>query len=301
MKNPAQMEGIVVPIISPLNADETIDELSLRRCLRHVLDAQVHGIFVNSTTGEAVNLLDSEQQKAINIAIDEVKNQTLLFWGVSDTSTRRVLKKVEYANRLDIDAIVLHPYYFYSLNHQSELVDFYETIAAASKHPLMLYNIPSTTKINITPDVVRKLMTIEKIIGIKDSSVDFLNLLKLIELKKERPNFKIFIGKSHLWTSGILEGADGGLDGLSNLVPGLCVTLFNLIKKRQIEAAYQLQHQLNEIWKVYESGSFLSGIKTAMSLLGLCSNTVTHPNLKITPSEKERIQKIMERYNLITH
>jgi 4-hydroxy-tetrahydrodipicolinate synthase len=298
MKNPAQMEGIVVPIISPLNADETIDELSLRRCLRYVINGQVHGIFVNSTTGEAVNLLDSEQQKAINIAIDEVKNQTLLFWGVSDTSTCRVLKKVEFANGLAIDAIVLHPYFFYSLNHQSELIDFYRTIAAASRHPIMLYNIPSTTKINIAPEVVRQLMTVENIIGIKDSSVDFLNLLKLIELKKERPDFKIFIGKSHLWTSGILEGADGGLDGLSNLVPGLCVTLFNLIKNRQIEAAYQLQHQLNDIWKVYECGSFLSGIKTALSLLGLCSNKVTHPNLKITPTEQERIRQILEKFNV---
>ncbi|MBN2089454.1 dihydrodipicolinate synthase family protein, partial [candidate division KSB1 bacterium] len=279
MKSKYQIEGIIVPIISPLNTDETIDELSLRRCLRYVLDAQVHGIFVNSTTGEAVNLLDSEQQRAIKIAIDEVKKQTPLFWGVSDTCTRRVLKKVEFANNLDIDAIVLHPYFFYILNHQSELIDFYKTISAASKHPLMLYNIPSTTKIHIAPEVVRELIQIENIIGIKDSSVDFLYLLKLIKLKKERPDFKIFIGKSHLWTSGILEGADGGLDGLSNLVPGLCVQLYNLIKSRQIDAAYQLQHQLNEIWQVYECGSFLSGIKTAMSLMGLCSNTVTHPNL----------------------
>lgn len=299
MAKPAELKGIVVPIITPLNPDETVDEISLRKCVRHVIQGGVHGIFVNSSTGEAMSLLDAEREKAVRIVVEETNRKVSVFVGVSDTSTRRVIRNLEFANALNIDAVVVHPYFFYPLNCPSEIINFYNAIAAASVHPLMIYDIPSTTKIKLPLSAIIELMKNERIIGIKDSSVDFLNLVELIDLKKFRPEFKIFIGKSHLWTGGILEGADGGLDGLSNLVPGLCVKLYDLIMKQNISEAYTLQHQLNAIWKVYQCRSFLSGIKTALSLLGLCSNQVTHPNEPASAEETERIQKILKFHHII--
>lgn len=294
--NPA---GIVVPIITPLNKDETVDENSLRKCVRHVIDGGIHGIFVNSTTGEAVSLLDAEREKAVQIVIDETQKAAPVFVGVSDTSTRRVLKNLEFSNELDIDAIVVHPFYFYPMNTPAEIVNFYNKIADKSKHPLLIYDIPSTTKIKLPLATIKELSKNEKIIGIKDSSVDYLNLIDLVHLKNESPDFSVFIGKSHLWTSGILEGADGGLDGLSNLVPDLCVKLYELIKRENLTEAFVLQHKLNAIWKVYECRSFLSGIKTALSFLGLCENTVTHPNTPASSEEKERIRNILKTHQLI--
>lgn len=295
----SQVKGIIVPIITPLHEDETVDEASLRRCVRHVLDAGVHGIFVNSTTGEGIALLDQERKKSIEIVLDEVNRKTLVFVGVNDTSTGRVLKNVEYANTLDADAVVAHPHFYYPLNHQSEIIEFYNDIARISKLPVMLYNIPSTTKIAISIESVKELMKNEAIIGIKDSSVDYLYLLKLIESKKNRADFKIFIGKSHLWTAGLFEGADGGLDGISNLIPALCVELYNTIMNQNVNHAFELQHQINEIWKVYECQSFLSGIKGALSLLGFCSPTVTKPNSPLTDTESKKIKSIMKTHHLL--
>lgn len=295
----SRVKGIVVPLITPLHEDETVDEKSLRRCVRHAVDAGVHGIFVNSTTGEGIALLDEERKRSIEIVIDEVDRKTPVFVGVSDTGTQRVLKNVEYANTLDADAIVAHPYFYYPLNHQSELVAFYNEIIRVSKLPIMLYNIPGTTKIAISIETVRELMKNETIVGIKDSSVDYLYLLQLIELKKTRPDFKIFIGKSNLWTAGILEGADGGLDGISNLIPALCVELYDTIINHNIKRAFELQHLLNDIWKVYECRSFLSGIKGALSLLGLCSPQVTKPNSPVTEIEMAKIKSIMKTHHLL--
>jgi 4-hydroxy-tetrahydrodipicolinate synthase len=299
MASQTEIKGIVVPIITPLKPDESVDEFSLRKVVRHVIAGGVHGIFVNSSTGEAMSLLDAEREKAIRIVVEETNRAVPVFVGVSDTSTRRVIHNLEFTNKLDIEAIVVHPYFFYPLNCPSEIINFYNEIAAAAAHPLIVYDIPSTTKIKLSLAVVTELMKNEKIIGIKDSSVDFLNLIELIDLKKFRPDFKIFIGKSHLWTGGILEGADGGLDGLSNLVPDLCVKLYDLIIKQNLSEAYALQHKLNAIWKVYQCRSFLSGIKTAVSLLGLCSNSVTHPNEPASPEEIERIRKILKFHDLI--
>jgi len=118
-------------------------------------------------------------------------------------------------------------------------------------------------------------------------------------LKKTRPDFKIFIGKSNLWTAGILEGADGGLDGISNLIPALCVELYDTIINHNIKRAFELQHLLNDIWKVYECRSFLSGIKGALSLLGLCSPQVTKPNSPVTEIEMAKIKSIMKTHHLL--
>lgn len=293
------LKGIIVPIITPLNKDETVDETSLRKCIRYILKGGVHGIFVNSTTGEAMALSDSEREKAIRLTIDENNNQSTLFVGISETSTQRVLDNLEMVNNLKVDAVALHPYFYYPLNDDTELIRFYSTVAAHSKHPLMIYDIPSTTKIKIPIHVIQELLKIDNIIGIKDSSVDYLNLLSLLELKRIRPDFKIFIGKSHLWTSGILEGADGGLDGLSNLVPDLCVNLYQHIIKKDLEKAFALQHKLNDIWKVYQCKSFLSGIKTAMSYLNLCNNYVTHPNMPASQQEAAKIKNILLKHQLL--
>lgn len=299
MEMASELKGIIVPIITPLNDDETLDEKSLRKCVRHVVDAGVHGIFVNSTTGEGIALLDEVKKKSIEVVIDEVDRAAHVFVGVSDTSTRRVLENIAFANQLAADAIVAHPFFYYPLNQQSELIEFYTEIAAASNKPLLLYNIPSTTKIIIGIDTILELLRTRTITGIKDSSVDYLFLLKLIEIKREFPDFKIFIGKSHLWTAGILEGADGGLDGISNLIPGHCVKLFNAIEAGNIKHAVELQHEINDIWKVYECRSFLSGIKGALSTLGLCSPKVTKPNAPLSSDELEHIESIMNAHRLI--
>lgn len=295
----SRIKGVVVPIITPLTPDEKVDEPALRRCLRHVLASSVHGIFVNSTTGEGLSLLDEEKEKAIGIVVDEAKDRAVIFAGISDTSTMRVLRNLRRVEALNADVAVLHPPFYYPLNHQSELVEFYTHVAAASILPLMLYNIPSMTKAPIAIDTVSKLMAIDNIVGIKDSSVDFLYLLELIRLKAQREDFKIFIGKSHLWTAGIFSGADGALDGISNLVPGLCVQLYETMLRGEAQKAFALQRKINDIWEIYSCGSFLSGIKTALSLLGLCDRRVTRPILNISDDEVENIKKIMVKHGLL--
>ena len=291
--------GIVVPIITPLTAEENVDELSLRKCIKHLLKGGIHGIFVNSTTGEGLNLRDEQKRLALKVVVDEVNNKVPIYAGVSDTSLGRALDNLVEAVELGADVAVAHPPFYYPPNSQEELLTYYQTLAEQSPLPVMLYNIPSTTKAHIELDTVRTLMQQENIIGIKDSSVDYVFLLNLIELKKYRPDFYIFIGKSHMWTAGIMSGADGGLDGISNLIPDLCVQLYETIKDGRYEGAVELQRKINEIWRVYECRSFLGGIKTAMNMRGLCQPWTTKPILMASAEEQQRIANILREYKLI--
>ena len=294
-----KLHGIVVPIITPLTAEENVDEVSLRKCVNHLLKGGVHGIFVNSTTGEGLNLRDDQKRLALKVVIDEVNKKVPIYAGVSDTSLGRALDNLVEAVELGADVAVAHPPFYYPPNSQEELLTYYQTLAEQSPLPVMLYNIPSTTKAHIELDTVRTLMQQENIIGIKDSSVDYVFLLNLIELKKYRPDFYIFIGKSHMWTGGIMSGADGGLDGIANLIPDLCVQLYDMICNERLKEAVELQRKINEIWRVYECRSFLAGIKMAMSMRGLCQPWTTRPILMTTEKEQQHIAHILREYGLL--
>jgi 4-hydroxy-tetrahydrodipicolinate synthase len=291
-------KGIVVPLITPVDKQERIDEPSLRKLVSFLIDGGVHGIFVNSTTGEGLLLREEEKKRILEIVIDQVRGRVTVYAGVSDTGTARALDNVAFAEKAGADVLVAHPPFYFPPNDQAELYDYFASLAQATAKPFMLYNIPFTTKAFIHLNTVKKLMQIENMIGLKDSSVDFVYLMNLIELKKERPDFSIFIGKTHMWAAGILSGADGGLDGISNLIPSHCVNLYESIVN-QTEDCYERQREINEIWRVYECRSFLGGIKTAVSMLGLCQPHVLSPTLPASEEEKLKIKGILQRYHLL--
>jgi 4-hydroxy-tetrahydrodipicolinate synthase len=293
-----QLKGIVVPLITPITKDERVDEVSLRKIVNYTLESGVHGLFVNSTTGEGVCLTDDEKLRNLKIVMKEVNGRVPVYAGISETSTKRTLECMAKTQQSGADILVAHAPFYYPPNNQEELVNFYSTVAKNADLPVMLYNIPFTTQAPLTIESARKLMDIENIVGIKDSSVDYVFLLNLIELKKNRPDFNIFIGKTHMWAAGIMSGADGGLDGISNLIPKHCVNLYKAIKENRPNI-YDLQSEINEIWRVYECRSFLGGIKAAMNLLDLCEPYTVHPVTAASQDEIEKIKKILKKYNLL--
>lgn len=293
-----KLKGIVVPLITPLTSNETVDENALRKIVNYTIDAGVHGLFVNSTTGEGVCLTNAEKLRNLEIVLDATAGRVPVYAGVSDTSTKRALECMEEAQNAGADILVAHAPFYYPPNNQKELVDYYSTVAQNAKLPVMIYNIPFTTQAPLTVNSVKELLQEENIIGIKDSSVDYVFLLNLIELKKIRPDFRIFIGKTHMWTAGILHGADGGLDGISNLIPKHSVNLYDAIVKNDPQV-YELQREINEIFRVYECRSFLGGIKMAMHMLGLCEPYTSHPITGVNEEEKAKIKSVLQQNNLL--
>ncbi len=297
-KRRQSFRGIVVPVVTPLTSSEKIDEKSLVKILQHLLKAKVNGVFVNSTTGEGVCLTDDEKKQVLQITIEVVGGKIPVYAGISETSLKRVREQLKWVENSGADVVVVHPSYYFPPSSQQELYEFFNLIAQETFLPLMLYNIPFTTKAPLSVDTVSRLAQVENIVGIKDSSADFVFLLDLIEIKKQRPDFMVFIGKSHMWTAGILSGADGGLDGISNLIPEHCVRLYEHIIQKKPDV-YELQNQINEIWRVYECHSFLGGIKYAMSLLDLCEPWTSKPIPVADVDEQAKIRHILENNGII--
>jgi 4-hydroxy-tetrahydrodipicolinate synthase len=286
-------------LVTPLRPDESLDEQGLERVIRHVLEGGVHGVFMNSTTGEGLCLSEEQRRRALEVALQSVDGRVPVLANVAGTSLRNALRELRQAVEIGADAVVAHPPFFYPINDQREILDFYRRLAEESPLPVFIYNLPMVVGTGISPSVLSELLEYERIVGIKDSSADFVYLTRLIELKRRRPDFRIFIGKSHLWAAGIWSGADGGLDGVSNVAPRLCVELFEALERGELERAVELQRRVNEVWKLYECRSFLAAVKMAVSKLGLCGPTVSSPILGLSPEEEGYVESVLRRSGLL--
>ncbi|MDZ7373385.1 MAG: dihydrodipicolinate synthase family protein [candidate division KSB1 bacterium] len=294
-----QLRGMVVPLVTPLLPDQSLDEEGLRRVVGYVLDGGVHGVFVNSTTGEGLCLLEDQRRRALEIVARVVDGRVPVLVNVGGTSTRNALRELRLAVEGGADGVVAHPPYLYPINDQQEILNFYRALADSSPLPVFVYNLPMVVGASISLAVLEELVTHPQIAGIKDSSADFVYLTRLIELKQRRPDFRIFIGKSHLWAAGIWRGADGGLDGVSNVVPRLCVELFEAVEAGDLGRALELQRRIDDVWKLYQCRSFLAAIKMAVSKLGLCGPTVSSPILNLSEDEERHVEEVLRRNGLL--
>ena len=285
-------------MVTPLSSDETLDLKAVENLYKHLALGGVHGIFLLSTTGEGLCLTENVKNDFCDHMAKINHKDIPLYVGISDTSTRRVIQNAHAVADKGFDIAVAHAPYYFPANNQDELVSFFKSVATSSPLPVMIYNIPSTTQSALTLDSMRELMQVENIIGIKDSSVDFVFLQYLIDLKQERPDFKILIGKSHFWAAGILAGADGGLDGISNVIPGQCVQLYNACVNKD-QNIFELQKAINHIWKIYDGHSFLGGLKYTLYRLGLIQPHLTDPISPANEAERQNIENILETHDLI--
>ncbi len=291
-----KLKGVVVPLGTPLTRDERIDEKGMRKLTRYVLDGGVHGIFVLGTMGGFTFLEDKEKIRAIEIVIDEVEGKVPVIAGASDTSTKRVIKNVRIAQKMKADAVAILPPYYGSLR-QEQIINFYTKIAQEINIPLFIYNNPFSTHNPVEPKTVFELGKLENIVGIKDSSQNFLNYQQLIRHFKDRKDFSVLLGTDSLITIGLILGADGVIGGLYNICPKIAVELYNTVMKKEYERAYELQERLIKLWDIFKYGGIWGGFEVALRFLGICNKVTAEPFRSIKDKKEiEKVERILKRY-----
>ena len=291
-----KLKGVVVPLGTPLTRDERIDEKGMRKLTRYVLDGGVHGIFVLGTMGGFTFLEDKEKSRAIEIVIDEVEGKVPVIAGASDTSTKRVIKNVRIAQKMKADAVAILPPYYGSLR-QEQIINFYTKIAQEINIPLFIYNNPFSTHNPVEPKTVFELGKLENIVGIKDSSQNFLNYQQLIRHFKDRKDFSVLLGTDSLITIGLILGADGVIGGLYNICPKIAVELYNTVMKKEYERAYELQERLIKLWDIFKYGGIWGGFEVALRFLGICNKVTAEPFRSIEDKKEiEKVERILKRY-----
>lgn len=296
------LHGIITPLVTPLLDQDTLDKDGLERLIEHTLSGGVHGIFILGTTGEAQSLSFSLREEMIKQTSKILKGRLPLLVGISDTSLSDSVRLSYLAAEYGADAVVSAPPYYYA-SAQPELIDFYEALIPKIALPIYLYNMPTHTKVSFAPSTVYRLSENEKVLGFKDSSANGTYLQSIIHIMREKKDFSIFVGPEEMTAEAVLLGASGGVNGGANMFPKLYVDLYNAAMARDIEKIRELQSKVMQISAtVYSKGkygsSFLKGVKCALSILGICSDTLALPFVKFDAEDRAKIAEAIEKLDL---
>lgn len=296
------LKGVIPPMVTPLSGRDQLDHGALERVIEHILGGGVHGLFVLGSTGEAPSLSSRVRQEVVERSARQVVGRVPLLVGVTDTSMTGSLELARFAADRGVDAVVLAPPYYFPA-HQNDLQRYFAEFASESPLPVILYNIPSHTKVDISLSIVERLLEEPNIIAFKDSSGNMLYFNRLLELAAGRPNFPVFMGPEELLGESVLIGGSGGVCGGANLVPTLYVALYDAAMAGDLRLIHQLQQRLLRISsRIYGVGDppsgYLKGLKCAMSLVGLCSDRMAEPLYGLSDEKRRRIERHLAELEL---
>ena len=289
--------GVIPPVITPLLDNRTIDVKGLENLVEHLVEGGVHGLFILGTTGEAPSLSYQLRKDFIKRTCDLVNHRIPLMVGITDTCLEGSLEIAEYSQQVGADAVVVAPPYYIPIS-QSELMDYLESLIPKLPLPLMLYNMPSYTKLHMTIKTVLASRELGAI-GIKDSSGDMLYLFSLIEEFKNDPDFSIITGTELFMPETIMQGGHGAIAGGANMFPKLFVELYNASVERDFEKIRLLRDHVMKLYNtIYSVGKttsrYTKGTKCALSALKICNDYTAFPLRKFEGADKLKIDQYIQ-------
>ncbi|MEZ6134099.1 MAG: dihydrodipicolinate synthase family protein [Pirellulaceae bacterium] len=289
--------GIVPPLVTPLSCRDELDHVGLERLIEHVIEGGVHGLFILGTTGEAPSLSYRLRREMITRTTAIVAGRIPVLAGITDTSFVESVSLAEHAATAGVTAVVLStPYYFPA--GQTELTSYIENLVPQLPLPLVLYNMPSLTKVWFDTETLLRLSAIPQIIGVKDSSGDMEYFARATALKSQRPDWTIMVGPEAMLPKAIQLGGDGGVSGGANIYPQLFVECYQACVDNDQAKIKHLQSVIDALQQIYDVGKYASkyikATKCSLSLRGICDDFMAEPFHRFNPPERERIRAILE-------
>ena len=292
------LKGVIPPIITPVDADENVDEQGLKRVIDHVINGGVHGVFVLGSNGEFYGLDFENQKRAIEITVKHLNKRVPVYAGASAITTKGCIKLAQAAEVAGADAITVLTPMFITPNEE-ELYNHFVAIASSTKLPVLLYNNPGKTNNNISVSLVEKLAKIENIVGIKNTSSDFVQTIEYIRVTKNIENFKVLGGIDYLICATLAYGGVGCIAGTANVAPRLVVDIYDKYMAGDFEGAMAAQYKLIPLRNAYNYGTFPVVMKDCLNLMGLNVGHPVKPIDHCTAERLEAVKKVLMDLDLI--
>lgn len=288
-----KLKGIIVPMVTPLNEDNSIDFAATDKLVEHLYRGGVHGIFVLGTTGEAQSLSFAQRKEFIIYVGKLLGGRLPYIAGISDTSYEDALELASAAEQSGACGVVSTvPYYFEP--SQREIENWYRKLADNSALPVYIYNMPSHVKASIAPETVAALASHPNIRGFKDSSHNMTYFQTVSYLTRGESDFSLFVGPEEQTAQAVLMGAAGGVNGGANMFPELYVGMYEAALSGNLDRVRLLQASIMEISsKVYSVGGYLPGLKCAMEYMGICKRWLSSVYSSMSEEGVEKMKKCL--------
>lgn len=294
MKN-VELKGIITPMLTPMNSDESINYDELCNQIERLLAGGVHGLFAFGTNGEGYILSENEKIQVLEATINQVKGRVPVYAGTGCISTTDTIRLSKKAVELGADVLSLITPSF-ALASQKELYDHYVEVSKYVDIPIVLYNIPARTGNKLLPETIAKLAKdVDIIMGVKDSSGDWDNLLAYINLTKDLDkDFRVLSGNDSLILSCLEAGGTGAIAGCSNVYPRILSSIYELFTAGELEKAKVAQDSIASLRAVFKYGNPNTIVKKAVSLLGYPVGDCRRPFNYLCDEGLEELKKVLE-------
>ena len=279
--------GTGVALITPLNQDLSIDFEGLKKLIEHV-SKSVDYLVIHGTTAESATTSLQEKHEILAYILKENKKHLPVMLGIGGNNTSEVISRLKNTDLTGVDGILsVCPYY--NKPSQEGIYQHYKAIAEASPLPVMIYNVPGRTGINIKTETVVRLAEIENIIGVKEASGDLNQCIEISKIK--RKDFLLISGDDLLAVPMISIGAKGVISVIANALPDSFSNMIQLALKNDFLKASEILRTFTEINPLlYEEGNPV-GVKQTVNSLGICNGYVRLPLVEASENLKTKIEK----------
>lgn len=286
-------KGVVVPMVTPVTENGTLDTQAVERIIAFFVQAGVSPLLMG-TTGEGNSVSQKDGLLFVETAVKAAQGRITIYAGLTGNCFAEQLAQAEAYTQAGADVIVATLPTYYALTEE-QMENYYRTLADSIKGPLMLYNILATTHMSIPVEVIRRLADHPNIVGLKDSERDLERMAQCIAIAKDRDDFCYFCGWAAQSAHSLELGGDGIVPSTGNFVPEMFQQLYEAAVKGDRTTANRLQDETNEIAKIYQKdrtlGLSLTALKVMMQTKGLCEPWMLMPLARLSAEEEQEIKK----------
>ncbi len=286
-----ELRGVLTALSTPFNQDETIDVATLRKIVDRSINAGVDGVVAAGSTGEVGALSSEERLLLIKIVIEQANGRVPVIANTGATSTAEAIRLSRAAEQLGADVLMLITPYYEPLSLE-ETVTYIKDVARSVSIPVMLYNIPPVTGVNLDPATVRQLAEeVGNIRYIKDSSANWEQALQLIHHHSDV--IGTFIGWDAYLYSALVEGAAGVMAGTANVVPEEIVAVTRRIAEGDLAGARELWNAVYPVIDALLSAPFIPAVKSGLTLQGLPAGSPRRPTAELGAADLAKVEQAL--------
>jgi len=283
--------GVFPAIITPFFQDESLDEEGLKRNIEYLNKTGIAGIVPCGTTGESATLTFEEHKRVVEIAVEASKVPVIA--GTGSNNTREAMELTRHAAKAGADAALLITPYYNKPNDRG-MYEHFKRIAENCDIPIVLYNVPKRTGIDLKPELVAKLSRIKNIVAIKEASGSLSQQSQIIEQTRSS-DFVLLSGDDDLTLPTMALGGQGVVSVVANVAPGKTVAMVEAVFKEDMEKARALHYELAPLVRAMFLETNPIPVKTAHKYLGLANGPLRLPLGEMAPANEAKLKEIVER------
>jgi 4-hydroxy-tetrahydrodipicolinate synthase len=287
----SDLGGVLTAMVTPFDDEGAVDYDATRRLARHLVDEGCHGLVITGTTGESATVSDDEKVRLFETALDEVGDAATVIAGTGSNDTAHTAELTRRARDVGVHAVLVVAPYYNKPNEAGLRAHFAAASEAAGDTPVILYNIPSRSVINLPPELLADLAaTHQNVVGVKQANDDELGPIE---------GMAILAGNDAVFARTLAFGGAGGILVASNVAPAKLRALYDAALAGEGERVQQLDEELTPLYEVMSVAPPAVSAKTALELLGVIGAHTRLPMAPASPEERDTIRETLEAQGLL--